>query len=68
MPTFYLIVHRTADGKPTSCKVTEDAAQNRKYLDKVCRDAAKFDLVISSRSDSGITFGDGKSVTVSPVE
>lgn len=68
MPTYFLIVHRGIDGKPTSAKLTEDPVQTRKYLDKVARDAGKFDMEIKSRSDSGITFADGKSVTVNPVE
>jgi hypothetical protein len=67
VPTFYLIVHRSADGTPTSAKVTDEASFTRKYLDRVAREAARYDLTISSRSDSGITFADGKSVAVTPI-
>jgi hypothetical protein len=68
VPTYYLIVHRGIDQRPTSAKLTEDPVQTRKYLDKVARDAGKFDMEIKSRSDSGITFADGKEVTVTVVQ
>lgn len=67
MPTFYLIVHRATDERPTAVKVVDEPTAVRKYLESVARNAVKFDLVITTRSDSGITFDNGKSVTVTEI-
>jgi hypothetical protein len=66
--TFYLIVHRAADNTPTSVKTVDNMEAAEKYLGGVARNAMKFDMTIASRSTSGITFADGKSVTVAPIE
>lgn len=66
--TFYLIVHRAADNTPTSVKTVDNMEAAEKYLGGVARNAVKFDLIVTARSANGITFADGKSVTVAPID